>query len=112
MKKIALLALILTLTVSQAFSQENRINLSLDNLNIKDVLSRIEAASSYSFFYRDEDLDLTRKYNQEFTDVTAIEVVEVVLEDQSLTYMINDLTIVVLPKENQLALANQIDKAS
>lgn len=112
MKKIAYLALILTLTASQAFSQENRINLSLENLNIKDVLSRIEAASSYSFFYRDEDLDLTRKYTQEFTDVTAIEIVDEVLADQSLTYMINEWTVVVLPKENPIAQLNQIDKVN
>jgi hypothetical protein len=77
MKKIVYLALVFSLTVSQAFSQENRINLSLENLHIKDVLSRIEAASSYSFFYRDEDLDLTRTYNNEFTDATVIEIVRI-----------------------------------
>jgi len=112
MKKIAYLALILTLIASQAFSQENRINLSLENLNIKEVLSRIEAASSYSFFYRDEDLNLTHMYNQEFTDVTALEIVDAVLAEQALTYMINEWTIVILPMETQAGQLNQIDQVS
>ena len=97
MKKFALLAFVFTLFATTAFSQGNRLNLALENVNIKEALSRIETVSEYSFFYKDEELDLTREYNQAFVNALITEVLDEILTDQSLTYRISERTIVILP---------------
>ena len=74
MKKNVFLVFLFALTTTLAFSQGNRFNLTLVNLNIKEVLTRIEEVSDYSFFYKDKELDLTREYNQNYIDATIIEV--------------------------------------
>lgn len=101
MKKYVFLALLFTLSVTMAFSQGNRLSLSLEELNIKEVLSMIEEASEYSFFYKDEELNLTRKYSKKYLDADINMVLDEILADQSLTYRISERTIVILPLPDQ-----------
>jgi TonB-linked SusC/RagA family outer membrane protein len=107
MKKIVFLALLGTLSATWVFSQGNRFDLALEDSNIKEVLVRIEEASEYSFFYRDEELDLTRKYTNNFVGATITEVMDEILADQSLTYRISEMTIVILPTTDQEAGTGQ-----
>ncbi|MEN8157468.1 MAG: TonB-dependent receptor [Bacteroidota bacterium] len=112
MKRSALMAIVLAFSAIQAFAQGNRFDLTLENLNIKDAITRIEQASDYSFFYRDEELDLTRTYTHNFADATITEVLDVILADQSLTYTISEMTIVILPSPDQSAEVVQPSRVS
>jgi TonB-dependent starch-binding outer membrane protein SusC len=97
MKRIALQVLLALLFGTAAFSQKANITASFNNQDIKSVLAEIEEASEYSFFYKDEDLNLSRRYTKTFTDASLSGVLDEVLGDQELTYRINNRTIVVLP---------------
>lgn len=97
MKRNAFIALLFVLLITPAFSQENQFSITLDNLNIKESLLLIEEKSDYSFFYKDEELDLTRRYTLNYTDAVISQVLDEILPDQHLTYRISERTIVILP---------------
>lgn len=99
MKRIAFSVLVVALSVTPLFAQENRISITLEDLNIKEALSLIEEESDYSFFYKDEELDLTRTYDLSFSEATISAVLDMILTDQGLTYRISERTIVILPME-------------
>ena len=95
-KRISFLTLFV-LMITTSYSQDKSFSINLNKLNIKEVLSMLEEESVYSFFYKDEDLDLGKRYSGEYTGVTITQVLNEVLRNQELTYEINDRTIVILP---------------
>jgi TonB-dependent starch-binding outer membrane protein SusC len=104
MKRFYFLLLAALMMVNPLFSQEKLLNIRKDNLNIKEALVLIEGESDYSFFYKDEELDLSKRYILNYTNSAISDILDDILSDQKLTYEIFKRTIVILPVDEEVAL--------
>lgn len=78
------------------FAQNNKINLNMSNISIKDVFKEIEKQSQYSIFYSDELIkDITVK-NLNTKGESAFGILNKLLPQYNLKYELNDNVIVIL----------------
>lgn len=96
-KHLMLLAgLLLLLLPLGAGAQDAKVTLSVRNGTVKEVLKKIESASSYRFFYSDDFSFFNTRVNAEYADASVKTVLEKLLQDSNLTYklMENDAIVI------------------
>jgi TonB-linked SusC/RagA family outer membrane protein len=93
---ILMLAFALQVSASNSYSQNKKLDLSMENASLKQVFSKIEQQSQFSFFYKDDMINLNKRYSMNMNDVVIKDVLNNVLSDQGLTYQINNKVIVIL----------------
>ncbi len=94
MKMIAILLLVGCLQVN-AKVKAQQINLSEQNVSLKEVFSQIEQQSDYFFIYRNEWLQQAKKIDVSLKNATIEEAMAACLKGQQLTYSIVDNNIVI-----------------
>ncbi|MEN6456820.1 MAG: SusC/RagA family TonB-linked outer membrane protein [Prolixibacteraceae bacterium] len=92
-------------TVSQA--QTNRLNLQFENNSLKEVIQILEDQTDYSFVYKYELVSSGSKITGNFKDKEITEILESILRDRNLTYMIKGKVVVILPTEQENAVRQQ-----
>ncbi len=75
--------------------QEKKISLNLKNVNLIQVFDEIKKQSSYSFWYRNNDIDINEKLSIKVTDKTISEVLNQVLNARNLKYEIKEQHIII-----------------
>ncbi|MEN8250787.1 MAG: TonB-dependent receptor [Bacteroidota bacterium] len=101
MKLTILIFLATVLSVSATgYSQYTRLNISLQDASIQELISEIEDQSEFNFFYRDEQLDDNINVNIEADDILISEVLNDVFNGTNVAYSVVDKVIVIRPKEN------------
>lgn len=100
MKLIAFLIAIACVHVS-ADGVSQKIVLSNKNASLSDVFKSIEQQSGYKFFYDNKVVKKARKVTAMRQSGTLTEVMDMILKDQPLTYIIVDKTIVIRKKPEQ-----------
>jgi len=91
--------------VSQA--QTSRLNLQFNNNSLKEVLQILEEQTDFSFIYKEELVNSGNKISGSFKEKEITEVLENVLKNQSLTYMIKGKAIVILPRGQEVRAIQQ-----
>lgn len=91
--------------VSQA--QTNRLNLQFDNNSLKEVLQILEDQTDFSFVYKDELVSSGSKITVRFKDKEITDILESILRDRNLTYMIKGKAVVILPSDQEIAVRQQ-----
>ena len=91
--------------VSQA--QTSRLNLQFNNNSLKEVLQILEEQTDFSFIYKDELVSSGDKISGSFKEKEITEILENVLKNQNLTYMIKGKAIVILPKDQEVRSIQQ-----
>jgi len=74
--------------------EKNTINISYSNINRIAVLEKIEASTSYKFYFQDNWFDKTVLISGEYSNKTIEEVLSKVLEDTELNFFINNNKII------------------
>lgn len=97
MKLTTLIILLSFLHVSaSSYSQSTKLNLSLTERTVKDVLIEIEEQSKVHFLYNDEFADLTRKVSVNTEGALIEDVLNDIFANSSITYRVMENNLIVL----------------
>ncbi|WP_430972362.1 TonB-dependent receptor [Sunxiuqinia rutila] len=96
MKLVCVFLLAAFMQVSAAsYAQQTKLNLSAQNLSIEKVLGQIEDQTDFSFFYNNQEVDLTKEISLNSKDQTIEEVLEFLMQESGLNYTINNKLIII-----------------
>jgi len=99
MKLKVIVLLVCAFQISGAVnSQETKLNLSLNNVKIGDVLKEIQKQSGYDFFYAHEIADSDRKIDLNLKNANLNDVLSLCSKSFALNYEIIDKVIVIKPQ--------------
>ncbi len=82
------------------YSQTTKLNLSLQNTRLEDVLEAIEEQSEYRFAYSAEYIDLNRYIDVDIRDKTINEVLNAIFKGTDVKYMVDNRHIMLYSGEN------------
>ncbi|MCD7978482.1 MAG: carboxypeptidase-like regulatory domain-containing protein, partial [Tannerellaceae bacterium] len=82
-----------------SYSQKTEISLEVQSGTLKEVLDAIKVQSEYSFWYRNEDLNLDKQVTAQFRKQNIRQVLDDLLTDDGLSYTIDDKHIIIYKKE-------------
>ncbi|MDP3434696.1 MAG: carboxypeptidase-like regulatory domain-containing protein, partial [Bacteroidota bacterium] len=85
---------VLAATAGSTYSQSARINLKMQDASLVDVFREIERTSEFGFFFKSEEIDLSRRVSIDLKNVSIEEVLKKILMD-TYDYRILDKNIVV-----------------
>jgi len=110
MKLIKLLGfLVLVQLPVNLFAQDQKLNLNVENMRLRDVFREIENISDYAFFFSDQyaELDKTVTLNVQGKDIESI--LKLALENSALDYKILDQNfIVITPRADNIQEVNWV----
>ena len=101
MKLTTLIFLISTLSLmaGESYSQDTRISLNMKNVQIKDVLLKIENSSEFFFIYNNQLIDVDRTVSINADNEKISNVLHDVFQDQQVEFQLTDRKIVIVPTE-------------
>lgn len=101
MKLTTLIFLISTLSLmaGESYSQDTRISLNLKNVQIKDVLLKIEDSSEFFFIYNNQLIDVDRNVSVNADNEKISDVLHDIFRDQKVEFQLSDRKIVIVPTE-------------
>ena len=82
------------------YSQTTEISLNLRDVTVPEALEEIKKQSEYSFWYKNDEIDLKRKVSVEVTNSDIHQVLHAILDRQGLSYTIEDKHIVIFKKQD------------
>lgn len=99
MKLTAVIFLISTfsLLAGGTYSQNTRISLNLENVQIKDVLQKIESNTEYFFIYNNQFVDVDKAISITADNQKVIDVLNKLFIDQQVEFQVTDRKIVIAP---------------
>lgn len=103
MKLTALIFLITTLSLlaGESYSQDTRISLNMRNVQIKDVLLKIENSSEYFFIYNNQLVDVDRNISINADNEKISDVLRDIFQDQHVEFQADGRKIIILPALEQ-----------
>ncbi|MCE5348247.1 MAG: TonB-dependent receptor [Bacteroidales bacterium] len=113
--RLMFLFLVLGLTQVSAslYSKSAKLNLSMHNVALNEILQAIEEQSEFHFAYSSEYIDMNRKTDADFKDKTIEEVLEVIFRGTGIRYSIDDRHIMLYPSEKATSqLPQQLPKVT
>lgn len=101
--KISFLLMVATILQVSAsvYSQKTKLNFSLENTTVKEVLEEVERQSEFTFFYNDAKLDVTKKISLDVRDKNIKDVLDKVLNKGEVVYEIVDKHIILRKAKSQ-----------
>lgn len=95
MKKLIIL-LFLFCSIGIFAQQKNKINLELKNATLKEVITKIEEKTNFSFYYIATWLDESIKINEKFVEATIEDILNVVFEKTNINFYLFEKTKIIL----------------
>ncbi len=107
--KLTLFILLVSLVHLSAsvYSQHIKLNVSLQNAPVREVLEYIEDQSDFFFLYTNEDIDVNRKVNIDVKDKPVEKILEQVFEGTGVSYRISDRQIVLVNNKSMTSSSQQ-----
>ena len=101
MKLTTLIFLISTLSLmaGESYSQDTRISLNMKNVQIKDVLLKIENSSEFFFIYNNQLIDVDRNVSINADNEKISDVLHDIFQNQKVEFQLSDRKIVIVPTE-------------
>lgn len=97
MKLSFLIAFLTIVQVSgSVYSQNTRLDLSVENKSMREVFKLIEQESNFRFFYNDEFTDLNKNVNLEINDKKIDDILAMILDNSDVTYRILENNVIVI----------------
>ena len=95
---LGLVTLVVTMNFSSFAANENllneRVQLQVDNVTLKDALKEIERQSDFTFLYNDASIDVNQVITVSTDELTVKELLDAILENKGIDYTIIDNQIV------------------
>ena len=85
------------LYATESYSQTVRISLNMKNSTVKEVLTKIENCSEFTFFYNDEIIDVDKRVTLNAEDLSISDILTTILPNCS--YTISNKNIIITVKE-------------
>jgi len=82
--------------MASAYSQQERFDLDIRNMTVRDVLKTIEQESQFRFFYNDEFTDLNKKVTFSISEKTIDDLLLMLLDNTEVSYKVMDNNFVVI----------------
>lgn len=102
-KLTTFLILALSLNVAASvYSQNTKLNLSMDKTSIKEVLQQIESQSDFRFIYENEKLNLDKKVSIVMSNRSVDEVLAKLFEGQAVNYQITQSNLIIIRPSDSL----------
>src|SRR6187402_1417960 len=103
-KCILLLVIIFSFqSFSKSYSQD-KINIKLTDVSLRNALKEIEKNSNYRFLYNDALIEgLNKKVSVQFTEATISDVMPQLLADSKLSYEVNTNLVIIKSAESAIA---------
>jgi TonB-linked SusC/RagA family outer membrane protein len=98
-RKLTMLWMIVALVQMHALAAAQRISLKLNQVSLEKVFKEIHQKSGYDFFYDRSILDKAKPVTVNFEDRSIEEAMKLCLAGQALSYVIENRTIIVKPKQ-------------
>lgn len=99
MKFTVILLLVSMLHVSaKSFAQSSQLSVNYQQVSVEQIFADLEKNSDYSFVYRKNDLFARKAITYKRRDSDLFDILEDVLDQQNLTYKVNDRIVIILPK--------------
>lgn len=89
----------LTLSAKTTEAQKYLENLTVENASILDVFREIESISDYGFFFKNDQMDLEKRYTFSLKDATLEEALARIFSDNQYTYQVVGDNVVVMRNE-------------
>ena len=91
--------IILTLAQVSAATFAQRLSYIKNAVSLTEIFTQIRKQTGYHVFYADEKVDVGRKLNVDFRDVSLKSVMDLVIKGQPLEYTIDSKNIIIKPRE-------------
>ncbi len=108
------LSLFLVAPNVQTFAKEQikSISVQLSDVSLKEAMNRIESVSGYSFFYDENDIDLSARVSLNASNESLINVLDAMLKSTGLTYEIskNQIVLYAISSENNNSTLSSSDR--
>lgn len=91
---VLLFGFILTVSAN-SYSQGTKLDVSLSNSTISDIIEYVEKNSEFIFLYRKEDLNVSKKVDVNLKNATIKEILDQVLKDEYVDYDVYERQIVI-----------------
>lgn len=102
--KLALIILITAFLQTTQASYAQKVSLYEKGTSLEQVIKKVRKQSGYSFIYQDKLLQLSKPVTVEFNDLSINDALKRVFEEQPLTYIIKDKTIVIQKKATSMTI--------
>ncbi|MEO9892242.1 TonB-dependent receptor [Aurantibacter sp.] len=73
---------------ANSYAQNKKISLEANDESIESVLEKIESQSKFNFFYKTEEIDVNRKVTIKVTDTSIKEILQLLFENQNVSYKV------------------------
>jgi len=93
-------------------SQNTKISLDFTQASLHDILKEIEQKTTYTFFYKNEDIDFSRKITIKTSQSSIESILLLLFENENITYEILDKKIIITKKQQFQISGKVIDKSS
>lgn len=90
-----------------SYSQVNNISLNLENVTLEEALEQIKQKGDYSLWYRNDEINLNKKVSLRVENKEISQILDNLLANEGLGYIIEDRHIIVYKKEGRLGGALQ-----
>jgi TonB-linked SusC/RagA family outer membrane protein len=96
MRLTILLLLALFFQVSANTYSQTRMSLKFENEKLESVFNKIEAASEYSIFYKNDLIQHSKEVSGNFENKSIFEILDTVLKKENLTYTVKNKLIMIV----------------
>ncbi len=101
MKLITILLFTSLMQLHASVFSQNVFNINEHNITVKDMFRKIEKESNYAIFFRQDQVNLSKKINISLQNVNLESLMKQVLNGQALSFEIVDEMIVIKPADKQ-----------
>jgi TonB-dependent starch-binding outer membrane protein SusC len=101
----------LTLSAETTTGQNQSVTLKVENATILDVFRKIEESSNFGFFFKNDQLDLEKRYSLNVKDASLEEILKKILDENGYEYQIVGENVVVIRKDSKEGTVQQQEKS-
>lgn len=99
-------------SAASSYSQNVKISLNLDNVTLGEALNAVKKQSNYSFFYRNEEINLGKNVSINVQKESLDNIIGFLLKGSGLSYKITNSHIILYKKSsNVVPITDQTDKS-
>lgn len=88
---------------SVSYSQNAEISLNLKGVTLQEAIDAVKEQSDFSFWYRNEEVDLSKKISVKASHLNIRDIMSQLLYDQDLAYTIDEKHIIIYKKNQSVA---------
>lgn len=98
----------LSVMAEDVYSQKAQVTLEMEKATLQEVFDVLRTQNGYSFWYRDNEIDLNREVSVIAKEKPVQEILDELLKPLHMDYVINDKHIIIFEEEKQSARLPQV----